>query len=320
MSGGESRERRSMQGAAPFIALAAGAAYEEYIARCYLPEAAGSHRGLAQELSYLRRHILPAFGATPMSQISKAQILHWVRSMRLAGYRPGTVNRALNLFKATMSKAVEWEVVGMERNPARGVKNLPDHARKERFITPREASDLIAALRLSENQMLFPFVGFLLLTGARKSEAASMRWEDVRLESGAWTIPLSKSGKPRHVPLSQGAVRMMHDARVIIERSQLRRSVYVFPNPKTGKPFRDLFHGWDAARRRAGLQDVRLHDLRHSYASALVNSGRSIYEVQKLLGHADVRTTERYAHLSLNTLMQGAEIVQSHFGLDKDET
>ena len=319
MSGDEIRGRQSMEGAGPYKALAADAPYEEFIARVYLPEAAGSHRGLAQERSYFKRHLLPAFGATPMAQISKAQILHWVRSMRLAGYKPGTVNRALNLFKATMSKAFEWEIAGMERNPAHGVKNLPDHARKERFLTPHEAGDLIAALRLSENQMLFPFIGFLLLTGARKSEAAWMRWGDVRMESGAWTIPLSKSGKPRHVPLSGGAIRMMHDAREIIARSQLRRSVYVFPNPKTGKPFRDVYHGWDAARRRAGLQDVRLHDLRHSYASALVNAGRSIYEVQKLLGHADVRTTERYAHLSLNTLMKGAEQVQSHFDLHKEE-
>jgi site-specific recombinase XerD len=88
---------------------------------------------------------------------------------------------------------------------------------------------------------------------------------------------------------------------------------YIFPNPKTLKPFTSFFVSWDAARKRAGLADLRVHDLRHSFASFLVNAGRSLYEVQELLGHADIKTTSRYAHLSrerLNAAVECAPRVQ----------
>jgi site-specific recombinase XerD len=83
-------------------------------------------------------------------------------------------------------------------------------------------------------------------------------------------------------------------------------SVWLFPNPKTDKPFVSIFYSWDTARRRAGLADVRIHDLRHSFASMLINAGRTLYEVQHLLGHTQVKTTQRYAHLSPSTLLDAA--------------
>lgn len=84
---------------------------------------------------------------------------------------------------------------------------------------------------------------------------------------------------------------------------------WVFFNPKTGKPPVSIFYAWDTMRRKAGIKDVRLHDLRHSYASFLVNQGRSLYEVQRLLGHADSKTTQRYAHLSPGALLDAANVV-----------
>ena len=81
---------------------------------------------------------------------------------------------------------------------------------------------------------------------------------------------------------------------------------WLVPNPKTGKPYVSIFGAWDTARKRAGLDEVRIHDLRHSFASFLINSGRSLYEVQKILGHTQVKTTQRYAHLSQDTLIDAA--------------
>ena len=79
-----------------------------------------------------------------------------------------------------------------------------------------------------------------------------------------------------------------------------------FPNPNTGKPFENIFFSWDTARKNALLQEVRIHDLRHSFASFVVNAGRSLYDVQHLLGHTQVKTTQRYAHLSQDTLLAAA--------------
>ena len=121
-------------------------------------------------------------------------------------------------------------------------------------------------------------------------DAVNMSLDDARQAARTWLHQI-KSGKIRHIPLSVGARRP------------------IFANPKTGLPFVSFFYSWDAARKRAGLPDLRVHDLRHSFASFLVNAGRSLYEVQELLGHADIRTTSRYAHLSRERLFAAVESV-----------
>lgn len=96
---------------------------------------------------------------------------------------------------------------------------------------------------------------------------------------------------------------------LLASRREATDSEWVFANPKTGKPFITVFHSWDSARERAGLPDLRVHGLRHSFASFLINAGRSLYEVQKLLGHTQVKTTQRYAHLSNATLLHASNEV-----------
>ncbi len=135
----------------------------------------------------------------------------------------------------------------------------------------------------------------LILTGARKREILDARWEDIDFERKTLMFPVTKSGKPRTVPLSSNALEIL--------KGLPRVNEFIFPSPKTGKPFVSIFNSWNQARKRAGLEDVRIHDLRHSFASFLVNRGRSIYEVGRLLGHTQIKTTIRYAHLSDQTLV-----------------
>jgi integrase len=154
-----------------------------------------------------------------------------------------------------------------------------------------------AAVEASPNTQLKHIVALLLLTGARKRELLDARWEDINLERQTWTVPMSKSGKARRVPLSSV---------VVFELRALPRwegCPFVVPNPKTLKPYTSIFSAWDTARREAGLSDVRIHDLRHSAASNMVNSGQSLYVVGQVLGHAQPRTTQRYAHLAQDTLL-----------------
>ena len=126
-----------------------------------------------------------------------------------------------------------------------------------------------------------------------------------------WTVPLSKSGKPRYIPLSKAALN-------VIERRRGNNSDYIFPNPKSDNPPNSIHDTWDRIRKNAGIPDVRIHDLRHNFASILVNHGRSLYEVQKLLGHANISTTQRYAHLSQDTLKEATEIVSLSIESDSD--
>ena len=143
----------------------------------------------------------------------------------------------------------------------------------------------------------------LLLTGARKREILNARWECIDFERQMLTVPLSKSGRPRHIPLSDGAIALLRS----VPRDE--DVPWVFFNRKTGKPLVTIFNAWKTIRRRAGLEALRLHDLRHSFASFLVNSGRSLYEVQRLLGHHDPKVTMRYAHLSPSALIEAANVV-----------
>lgn len=148
----------------------------------------------------------------------------------------------------------------------------------------------------------------LLMTGARKREVLDARWEDFDYEIRQWKIPFTKGGKPRYVPMSDGVLGILEAV------PRVEGSSYVFPNPGTGKPYVAIHFAWDTVRKRAGLEDVRMHDLRHSFASILINSGRSLYEVQHLLGHTQVKTTERYAHLQQDTLMRAANVVPNLLG------
>ena len=141
-----------------------------------------------------------------------------------------------------------------------------------------------------------------------KREVLDARWEDFDFESRLWKIPVTKSGKPRYVPISDGLIAILKSV------PRLAGSRYVFPNPDTGKPYVTIFYSWNTARQRAGLPDVRIHDLRHSFASILINSGRSLYEVQHLLGHTQSKTTERYAHLQRETLLNAANVVANMVG------
>ena len=196
--------------------------------------------------------------------------------------------------------AARWEVDGAGANPARKVELFKLNNEQQVFLSKDQVATLLAALENSKNPQLIYIVKFLLLTGARKQEALRAEWREFDIANRAWVIPLSKSGRARKVAISDALVALLE------QLPSRGTSPYLFPNPDTSKPYRSVWSTWNTARRQANLPDVRIHDLRHSFASFLVNSGRSLYEVQKLLGHAHIKTTQRYAHLSNETLINAA--------------
>lgn len=120
----------------------------------------------------------------------------------------------------------------------------------------------------------------------------------------------AKTSKTRHVPLSKAALE------VLSQVPRFEGCPFVLPNPATLEPYHSVYFSWDKARKEAGLPDVRMHDLRHSCASNLVNSGQSLYVVGTILGHAQTKTTQRYAHLASDTLLKAANAAADHMGTD----
>jgi len=139
-----------------------------------------------------------------------------------------------------------------------GVRNYVANNAKERSLTQAEAKALIESVQLSENKSLKFIVAMLILTGARKGEVLQSQWDQFNLEQRSWRIPITKSGKARHVPINDGLLQLLN----AIPRH--RSSNYLFVNPETNRPFGTFFNSWNQARKRAGLPDVRVHGLRHT--------------------------------------------------------
>jgi integrase len=214
----------------------------------------------------------------------------------------------LVLMRYMFNLAKKWKVPGADFNPTMGVPMYEANNARERYLTAEETQRLKAALVRSDNTQLQYIVPLLLMTGARKRELLEAQWEHFDLERRSWRIPMSKSGKARYVPLSATVLEVL---------AQLPRwpgCPYLVPNPKTREPYVSVFSSWNTARKHAGLPEVRMHDLRHSMASNMVNSGRSIYEVAKVLGHTQLKTSQRYSHLSQETLIAAVDAAANATG------
>lgn len=273
---------------------------KEFVRERYMPHVKSYKRSWSTDETVLRLHILSALGAEVVDQIRNEQIAELLRRMRERGYASGTTNRVLILMRYIYNLGRKWRVPGMAQNPTLGISTAPD-VQRDRFLTPEETQRLIAAIESDENRTAAQAIMLLLLTGGRRNEITQAKWEYVNWERRTLLVPLSKSGKPRAIALNAQALELL---RAIPRDSD---NPYIFPSPVNGRPSASLFFPWDRIRKRAGLTDMRLHDLRHSYASFLVNQGISLYVVQGLLGHAHSRTTQRYAHLAHETLLDAAE-------------
>jgi integrase len=274
----------------------------------YLPFIKKDKRSWKTDASMLKNHILPRFGKQHLDKITSQAVMGFHQSMKANGYSPGMANRGVKLLRYIFNLAMSWEVPGVDTNPASGLKFFAEDI-KERFLSAEETSRLMAALENSKNTQLKYIVPLLLLLGCRKNELLQSRWEEFNLQKRIWYLPSSKTGS-RHIPIPLAALKIL---------DQLPRwdgCPYVVPNPDTLRPFVQIHKAWDNARMAAGLPDVRMHDLRHSMASNMVNSGRSIYEVAKVLGHSQLKTTQRYAHLSQETLLEAVDAAAEATGTD----
>jgi integrase len=164
-----------------------------------------------------------------------------------------------------------------------------------------ELKRLMAVLQTDHNRTVSLIIRLLICTGVRKSEALLAQKRFINLETRVWRIPAStaKAKKMRSLPLSAAAMDVLRQAYAGSDND----SEYVFVNKRTGKPYTTIQKQWERIRTKCDLKHVRLHDLRHTFASYLANSGRTLLEIQLLLGHASPKVTLRYSHLTQQTLM-----------------
>jgi len=233
----------------------------------------------------LRLYLKPAFGRRKVRDVRRADVEQLRDKLK---DKTTTANRVLALASTIFNAAEAQDERDQNTNPCRHVERYRER-KVERPLTVDELQALWATLATSnEAPAAVAAIRLLVLTGLRCGEVLALRWNDVDTEGARLHLRDSKTGA-RRVVLSAEAVELLD--------SLPRTAEHVFPGGKAGEPLADLTHPWVRIRRAAGLEGVRLHDMRHNFASAGIAAGLSLPEVGKLLGHRSVATTQRYAHL-----------------------
>jgi integrase len=253
----------------------------------------------------IRTHIQPEFGKRLVTAVTEKDVRTFYN--RLNARYPAGARQILNLLSALFAYAVKWGDCPV--NPVAGIKRerLPD---RERYLNSEELARALAALDARPCSAA-DIIKLLVLTGARKGEAAMATWDQFDLTAAVWTKPAhtTKQKRLHRVPLSDEAAALLRRMRASNPANAL------FVSKRTGEPYTrsgaylTLQFYWNEVRRAAGIPDVRIHDLRHSYASSLINNGLSLAVVGGLLGHTSPHITSRYAHLADDTLRQATAIV-----------
>ncbi len=247
----------------------------------------------------LDRAILPRLGRVKVAAVTRREIEVLHNALRTTPYH---ANRVLALLSKMFNLAVAWGWRG--DNPARGIPRFQED-RHERWLSTDELARLWAVLEQHQNRRAANAVKLMILTGARRNEVLTATWDQFDFERAVWTKPShhTKQKKTEHVPLSAQALALIS----AMKQDDDPDSPYLFPGNAPDKPLTDIRDFWQRVRGEAGIEGVRLHDLRHTYASSLVSRGVSLHIVGRLLGHTQPQTTARYAHVADGALREATE-------------
>jgi len=274
---------------------------------------------IATDRGRIKRHIKPLLGDRLVGELKRADVERFMmdvangktatiektgpRGRSVVRGGKGAASRTVGFLGAILAFAVEREI--RSDNPARGIKRFRGR-NCDRFLSETELARLGQLLSDAEkagaNRYAIAAIRMLALTGCRKNEILSLKWNWVDLERGVLRLPDSKTGE-KTVYLGASATNLLKSL------GREEGSPYVFPSNRSDGHFRDLQGFWSDLRVKAGLSDVRLHDLRHSFASFAAADGTSLLIIGKLLGHKNSATTARYAHLADDPMRRAADKV-----------
>jgi integrase len=243
----------------------------------------------------LRLHVLPALGHLKVAAVTFADVDRLHRKITKSG-SPYRANRTTAVLSKMISLAVRW---GMrDDNPCKGIELNIEYSRR-RYLSRDELARLTTALAALPDKQSANIVRLLLLTGARRGEVLAARWADIDLAEGKWSkLPSSTKQKEHHeVPLSAPARQLLSEIRDEQTSQRKPLGTYVFPGIGESGHVVGLRRAWRRLTKTAKIEGLRLHDLRHSFASQLASGGASLPLIGALLGHNQPRTTARYAHL-----------------------
>lgn len=266
-----------------------------------------SKKYAADQAAYWKRYILPKLGKRKLNSIGSHEVDNLHRFV--SDSAPVAANRVISSLRKALNfaKRRDW----VTKNVAEGVRFNREESR-QRYLTDEELKRMSSAIERMPNQQAANAVRLLLLTGARRSEVLGARWSEFDLINETWTKPANrvKTRRDTTIPLSALAVELLK------KMAKTHTEDFLFPS-RSGGPVSDIKSPWAWLMKETGLENFRIHDLRHSHASILVSQGHSLELIGRLLGHTQHQTTARYAHLTQNPLRKAlagldATITESH--------
>lgn len=277
---------------------------ERFFHDIYMPQARIHKRSFDKDESLFRVRIGPKFGHKLLSEITRREVQSFHHSLLAEGLAPATCNHHVVLLRRFLSVAVSLDLI--QKNVLRGIPLMPVDNLRDVFLTPEQTTRFVEVLTTDSNRSVCMALLFMLNTASRKMETLKAKWSDIDLESQLWYIPAAnnKSKRPKTLPLNAGAIQIL----MLLESRG--KSEYLFPSPESGRPYTTIARVFWRLRAKAGLpENFRVHDLRSSYSARYLGAGGSIFSLQKLLGHQDVRTTAtHYARLSAKSLLEAANV------------
>jgi integrase len=288
--------------------------FREFADQHYMPHARQHKLTWDDDLNFINRHINPFISDLLLSGIKPIHVAQ-VHSAAKDKLSPISANHVLKTLKRMLNLAVRWEL--LEKNPATHQERFHEGPLRERYLDKdKELPRFLKALGELEDRLSVAALRLLLYTGCRREEIVSIQWENFHKNEGRIFIKKGKNGLSRTVHLNEKAMAIMSELKENKEMEpRTRDSSYVFPSRDgANKPYLyDLRKTFAKACQMAKIENFRIHDLRHTFASMAVSSGADLYTVQKLLGHLDLAQTQRYSHLAADDLKRATENVSALF-------
>ena len=257
--------------------------------------------GAALDAHYVKNYIKPKLGQLKVIEVTNNDIISFHTKL---SKHPAQANRMLATLSKMFNLAEKWGFRPLNSNPVKNVDKYPEKPR-DRYLSEKEIKELLQTLRNMEDKkeespFVIALIRLLLFSGARLREIMLAKWEWVDFERSVIKLPDSKTGK-KNIILSPFALE-------ILDRiPKIKGNPYIICGKKDNKPLNNARKPWLRIRKRAKIEDVRIHDLRHSFASICIGQGMDLYTIGKLLGHAKQSTTQRYSHLSTEFISKAAE-------------
>jgi integrase len=288
----------------------------------YLEEHSKVHKKSSStnlESFYIKKHIKPKLGAYKTLSITQADIVKFHSSMKET---PTQANRILQTLSKMFNLAEIWGLRDKNSNPIKGIKRFKEQSR-ERFLSDEEISRLQEVLDKAEKEgtesiYFLNLIRLLMLSGARLSEIQKAKWEWIDKKSNTLNLPDSKTGK-KSIFLSPTAMKILEKTPRIVRTDDQDENPFIIIGDVQGKPLHNVQKPWQRIRKQAGLDDLRIHDLRHTFASICIGQGFSLQMVSKLLGHTDTRMSERYAHLATTSIQGASKAIGEYISTQKKD-